>query len=213
MKALVHLRNRFDYASRNSRTLRLTQTDIDALQQLINEENSKQRNTSLEDALLLFYLLKCYKVQNENNKAILREKPLEEINFPMGMPDALDIMKRITMLIDPKEEVIRKIADELWIYQEYERIPKDKDLYMKEMYTDQKWEQKDHISTLKVTPQKMAPIKKEERITYEQVEELLNDLLKKAKEEFPKLKLWNAGYRFKEVKPLNSTNPERWNNK
>jgi hypothetical protein len=212
MKALVHLRNRFDYASRNSGTLRLTQTDIDALQQLINEENSKQRNTSLEDALLLFYLLKCYKVQNENNKAVLREKPLEEINFPMGMPDAMDIMRRITMLIDPKEEVIRKITDELWIYQQYESIPKDRDVYLKEMYREQNWEQNDHLSTLKVTPQKMIPIKKEERITYQQVEELLNDLLKKAKEEFPKLKLWNEGYKFKEVKPLSSADQQRSDN-
>uniref|UniRef100_UPI001C89C5C6 hypothetical protein n=1 Tax=Elizabethkingia meningoseptica TaxID=238 RepID=UPI001C89C5C6 len=71
--------------------------------------------------------------------------------------------------------------------------------------------QKDHISTLKVTQQEMIPIKKEDRITFEQVEELLNKALEYAKSNFPMFNALDKDFlKFIETKPLNSENPERW---
>ncbi len=126
MKALKHLTNRFSFAWNNSKRLNVTAQDIEALNILIQEENSKKRNESLEDALILFYLLKVYKVHNENNKLVLKHKKPDEIGFPMGMPEASDILNRLAILLNPKHEVIKMIADELWLYQEYERMPKIK---------------------------------------------------------------------------------------
>lgn len=211
MKALKHLTNRFSYAWNRSKKLNVTREDIEAINTLVREEKTKQRNTQLEDSLILFYLLAAYKVQNEKNKAILVKRRPEEVRYPLGMPEASTILNRLSNILDPKHQIIQMIADELWIYQEYERIPKDRDLYMKEMYSEQEWEQKGHLSTLKVTPQEMIPIKKEDRITFEQIEELLDKALEYAKSNFPMFNALDKDFlKFIETKPLNSENLERW---
>ncbi|KPE50127.1 hypothetical protein [Chryseobacterium indologenes] len=210
MKALKHLVNRFNYAWNGSKRLFLEKRDIDALNILIQEENSKKRNTQLEDSLILFYLLAAYKVQNKNNKAILEKRKPEEVRFPLGMPEASTILNRLSNILDPKQQIIQMIADELWIYQEYERIPKDRDLYLKEL--------QEGINTwgksIVLTDQEMIPIKKEDRITFEQVEELLNKALEYAKDNFPMFNALDKDFlKFIETKPLNSENPERWKDK
>ncbi|MBE4949939.1 hypothetical protein [Chryseobacterium culicis] len=205
MKAIRHLKNRFEYALNGSGSIKVNQNDIDALNALIKEENLKQRNTELEDSLILFYLLSAYKVQNVKNQAYLQEKNPDEIRFPLGMPEASVILNNLSSRINPKQQIIQMIADELWIYQEYERIPKDRDLYMKEMYSEQEWDQKDHLSTLKVTEQEMIPIKKEDRITFEQVEELVNKAIAYAKDNFPMFRKLDKGFlQFMKIEPLSS---------
>lgn len=205
MKAIRHLKNRFEYALNGSGSMRVNQNDIDALNALIKEENSKGRNTELEDALILFYLLCAYKVQNVQNKAIIQERSPQEIRFPLGMPEASVILNNLSNRISPKQQIIQMIADELWIYQEYERMPKDKDLYMKEMYSDRQWSQKDHLSTLKVSSQDMIPIKKEDRITFEEVEGLVNKALMHAKDNFPMFKALDKGFiKFMTIEPISS---------
>lgn len=205
MKAIRHLKNRFEYALNGSGSIKVNQNDIDALNALIKEENTKCRNTELEDSLILFYLLSAYKVQNIKNKAFLQEKNEDEIRFPLGLPEASVILNNLSNRINPKQQIIKMIADELWIYQEYERIPKDRDLYMKEMYSEQEWEQKDHLSTLKVTKQEMIPIEKEDRITFEQVEELVNKALAYAKDNFPMFKKLDKGFmQFMKIEPLSN---------
>lgn len=205
MKAIRYLKNRFEYALNGSGSIKVNQNDIDALNALIKEENTKCRNTELEDSLILFYLLSAYKVQNIKNKAYLQEKNEDEIRFPLGMPEASVILNNLSSRINPKQQIIQMIADELWIYQEYERIPKDRDLYMKEMYSEQEWERKDHLSTLKVTKQEMIPIKKEDRITFEQVEELVNKAIAYAKDNFPMFRKLDKGFmQFMKIEPLSS---------
>ncbi|WP_288435305.1 hypothetical protein [uncultured Chryseobacterium sp.] len=205
MKAIRHLKNRFEYALNGSGSIKVNQNDIDALNALIKEENLKQRNTELEDSLILFYLLSAYKVQNVKNQAYLQEKNPDEIRFPLGLPEASVILNNLSSRINPKQQIIQMIADELWIYQEYERIPKDRDLYMKEMYSEQEWDQKDNLSTLKVTKQEMIPIKKEDRITFEQVEELVNKAIVYAKDNFPMFRKLDKGFlQFMKIEPLSS---------
>ncbi|SHH89938.1 hypothetical protein SAMN05421866_4192 [Chryseobacterium oranimense] len=203
MKAIRHLKNRFEYALNGSGSMKVNQNDIDALNALIKEENTKNRNTELEDSLILFYLLSAYKVQNVNNKALLKEKDPEEIRFPLGMPEASVILNNLSSRINPKQQIIQMIADELWIYQEYERIPKDRDLYLKEMHIDPSWEKQGDFSIQKITPQEMIPIKKEDRITFEQVEELLNNAIKHAKDNFPMFKALDQEFvKFMKIEPL-----------
>lgn len=205
MKAIRYLKNRFEYALGGSGSIKVNQNDIDALNALIKEENTKCRNTELEDSLILFYLLSAYKVQNIKNKAFLQEKNEDEIRFPLGMPEASLILNKLSSRINPKQQIIQMIADELWIYQEYERIPKDRDLYIKEMYSEQVWDQKDNLSSLKVTKQEMIQIKKEDRITFEQVEELLNKSIAYAKDNFPMFKKLDQGFaKFMKIEPLSS---------
>lgn len=197
MKALKHLRDRFEFAIKSSKILKINQLDIEAIDILIQEENERQRNTSIEDALILFYLLMTYKVSNDKNKAILNTVPKEKISFPMGMPEAANTLATLSKMINPKKEVIRRIADELWIYQEYERIPKDKDLWMKEYNSVTEELKNDHG----FTKQEYTPIPPEERITYEQVEELLEDALRSAKENFPMFNALNNDF-FRFLEPL-----------
>lgn len=207
MKALKHLTNRFTFAWNNGKRLNVTAQDIEAINILIQEENSKKRNESLEDALILFYLLKVYRVHNENNKLILKNKRPEEISFPMGLPEASDILNRLSILLYPKHEVIKMIADELWLYQEYERMPKNKEQWLQDV---------DRVTstqseTVIFSPNEYVPIPEDQRITFEQVEVLINDSLKKAKENFPKFKILHSDHlEFIETKPFNSENPERW---
>lgn len=199
MKALKHLKNRFEYAMNGSGSIKVNNNDINALNALIKEENTKKRNTQLEDALILFYLLSCYKVQNQKNKAFLAKKNNEEIRFPMGMPDADFIINRLTNLIDPKDEMIRMIADELWIYQEYERIPVNKEQYFTEIENGMAQDGK----SFSVSRQPMKPIPKDERITFEAVKELLDKAIESAKNNFPMLKTLNDDFiKFVEHKPL-----------
>jgi hypothetical protein len=184
MKALNYLRSRFDFAIKGNGTIKVNQNDIEALNKLIELENSQKKNEDLEDSLLLFYILGVYKVHNEKNKVKLRELAPSEIKFPLGLPEVNSILSRLSKLIDPKEAIFQMIAQELWIYQEYERIPKDKNLYLNEIEEGmEKWG-KDVI----VTKQEKIPIPKEERILFEDVKMLLNSELKKAKETFPMFK-------------------------
>lgn len=207
MKALKHLADRFSFVWNNSKKMNVTQKDIEAINILIQEENSKKRNESLEDALILFYLLKVYKVHNENNKLILKNKNPEEIGFPMGLPEASDILNRLAILLNPKHEVIKMIADELWLYQEYERMPKDKQKWLDDMERISST----HGETVHLSSNEYIPIPEDQRITFEQVEALINDSLKKAKENFPKFKILHSDHlEFIETKPLNSENPDRW---
>lgn len=198
MKALNHLRNRFEFAIKSgSKKLTLNQLDIEALDSLIQEENTRQRNTAIEDALILFYLLQAYKVSNKNNKAILEVFPASEIKFPMGMPEASNTLARLSKLINPKKEVIRMIADELWIYQEYERIPKDKAKYLDELQNGIDTPGADMV----ITKQEYIPIPEDERITFDQVEELLEKALESAKKNFPMFNALNNDF-FRFIEPL-----------
>jgi len=199
MKALNHLHNRFEYAIKGTKTIKVNQHDIEALNTLIQEENNRKRNTALEDALILFYLLMTYKVTNKKNKAILQAYPESEIKFPMGLPEASNTLARLSVMINPKKEVIRMIADELWIYQEYERIPKDKAKYLDEVRKGIDTPGADMV----ITKQEYVPIPEDNRITFDQVEELLEKALQSAKENFPMFKAMNNDFfRFIEPVPL-----------
>jgi hypothetical protein len=191
MNAIKYLHNRFGYAIKNNGNIKVNQQDIEAINKLV--EMDDKINTDLEDSLLLFYLFWIYGIENEKNKVKLKEKPIEEIKFPLGLTPPLDVLKKISQLLSPKPYIIKKITDELLIYQEYERLPKNKDLYINEL--------NEGIAkfgkNIKFTPQKMVPIAEEDKIKYEDVEKLLEDLLKTAKNDFPMLNALSKGAKWK----------------
>lgn len=197
MNAVKYLHNRFSFAIKNNGTIKVNQQDIEAINKLV--ENEKERNTDLEDALLLYYLLCTFKVRNIENKMTLEQKPLDDIFFPMGLAEPMRVLEKLSWSLNPKEIVIKNIADEIWIYQEYERLYKDQELRNKELeeIRDNKGIQtKDGvITTFYVTRQESVPI--DRKSTYEEIENLINDFLDKAKNDLSILTSVSKGMKWK----------------
>ena len=132
MKAVNYFIKRFEYAAKGNGTIKLNQNDIDALNQIIEFYNTNYKNTELEDSLLLFYILQNWKVENRNNEAILLEKKPNEDNI-MGIRDSISLLQKICMLILPKKHLYNCIAQELWVHQAYNKVPKEKWITEKEV--------------------------------------------------------------------------------
>lgn len=102
MRALSYLKNRFAYAAKGTGSLKINLNDMEALNDIINFINSKEVNTSLEDSLLLFYILAQWKIELRNSELGLT--PNEGSSTIMN---AHQILERLCMRIFPKEDVIR----------------------------------------------------------------------------------------------------------
>lgn len=122
MRAIRHLKNRFEFAAKNGKPLYINQNDVDALNQIIEFANGKPKNTALEDSLMLFYLLQYWKVENIENQKIALKEAKQGI-FEITGPDI--ILERLSMLIDPKSRVIDQIRDELRVHQAMNGVPKE----------------------------------------------------------------------------------------
>ena len=132
MRALNYFIKRFEYAAKKNGTIKLNQYDIDALNQIIEFYNTNYKNTELEDSLLLFYILQNWKVENQNNQAIMLEKKPDEGNI-MGIRDSISLLQKICMLILPKKHLYNWIAQELWVHQAYNKVPREKWITEKEV--------------------------------------------------------------------------------
>ena len=134
MKAVNYFIKRFEYAAKGNGTIKLNQNDIDALNQIIEFYNTGNKNTELEDSLLLFYILQNWKVENQNNQAIILEKKPDEGNI-MGIRDSISLLQKICMLILPKKHLYNWIAQELCVHQAYNKVPKEKWITEKDVET------------------------------------------------------------------------------
>ena len=132
MRAVNYFIKRFEYAAKRNGTIKLNQDDVDALNQIIEFYNTGYKNTELEDSLLLFYILQNWKVENQNNQAIMLEKKPDEGNI-MGIRDSISLLQKICMLINPKKHLYNWIAHELWAHQAYNKVPKEKWITEKEV--------------------------------------------------------------------------------
>lgn len=193
MNPTKYFYNRFSYAVKNNGTIKVNQQDIEAINKLIEEDG--KRNTDLEDALILYFLFWRYSIENENNKLKLKEIPLDKIRFPLGISTPYNILNELSKVLDPKPVVVKKIVDEIWVYQEYERVYINKELRERELEENKFKEDENGIKTYYVSKQDMIPIDK--KVIYEEVSELLEKALKKAKNDFPKI---NALYNGQEWK-------------
>ena len=132
MRAVNYFIKRFEYAAKSNGTIKLNQNDIDALNQIIEFYNTGYNNTELEDALLLFYILQNWKVENKNNQAIMLKKQDTNGNI-MEISDSINLLKKICISLYPKKHIYNQIATELWAYQAYNKVPKEKWITEKEV--------------------------------------------------------------------------------
>lgn len=183
MNAIKYFHNRFSFAVKNNGTIKVNQQDIEAVNKLIEIE--KSRNTDLEDALMLYYIFCMYQIENSNNKLKIAEN---KAVYPLGINTPLSVLENLSKLLDPKPYMMQKIAEEIWIYQEYERVYQHQELYKQEV-KDDVWYKCGIYSMLKLTPQEKIPIPKDQKTTLSEIEEILDTALKTAKEDFSKIKM------------------------
>lgn len=125
MRAVKHFISRFQYAIKGNGTIKINQNDLDALNEIIDFYNNNYKNTHLEDALLLFYLLQNWKVANINNEKIILENQRQKLGT-LKLPDAELTLQKLSMLLNPKKQVIKEITTELRANQAHNGVPKEK---------------------------------------------------------------------------------------
>ena len=124
MRAVNYFIKRFEYAAKKNGVIKLNQDDVDALNQIIEFYNTGNKNTELEDSLLLFYILQNWKVENKNNQQLAFIERNE--NNIMKVTSSIELLKKICVSLRPKNNIFKEIATELWAYQAYNKIPKEK---------------------------------------------------------------------------------------
>ena len=122
MRPINYFKKRFEYAIKSAGkdkkpTICLNQNDIEALNQIIEFYDKQYKNTQLEDALLLFYILQNWKVENKEN---LQMKEISDGIFKLT--DSKIIFQRIGMQMQPKAEVIKNITSELRLHQKINNV-------------------------------------------------------------------------------------------
>lgn len=122
MRALNHLKKRFEFAVQTNKPIYPNQNDIEAINQLIEFVNGKV-DTSLEDALILFYLLQHFKVENIKNEKL---KLTDEHKGVFELPNADFLLQKLTNSLKPMDLIIQEIRDELRVHQAINDVPKDK---------------------------------------------------------------------------------------
>ena len=125
MRAVKYFISRVEYALKGNGTIKVNQNDLDALQQIIDFYNTNYKNTHLEDALLLFYILQNWKVANINNEKIIMQQHSEKLGI-FEIPNAHIILQKLTMMLNPKKQVIKEITTELRAHQAHNKVPKEK---------------------------------------------------------------------------------------
>ena len=125
MRAINYFKKRFEFAAKGNGTIKLNTNDVEALNQIIEFYDSQNRNTQLEDALLLFYILQNWKVENINNEKIMMVKKPDEGNI-MNISDSLKLLDKICSMLNPKEYIYFQITNELWVHQALNKVPKEK---------------------------------------------------------------------------------------
>lgn len=130
MRALEHLKKRFEFSLMSKKPIHLNQNDIDALNQIIEFVNGKPKNEHLEDALMLFYILQHWKVENINNNTLKMRENKRGV-FEISGADLL--LKKLTLLVDPKKEIFNEIWTELRIHQAKNNIPKNERIKLKDV--------------------------------------------------------------------------------
>ena len=125
MRAVKHFISRFQYAINGNGPIKVNQNDLDALNEIIEYYNTNYKNTHLEDALILFFLLQNWKVANINNEKIVLKHQGQNLGT-FQLPDAELTLQKLSMMLNPKKQVIREITTELRAHQAHNGVPKEK---------------------------------------------------------------------------------------
>ncbi|MCT3835848.1 hypothetical protein HZQ12_17795 [Elizabethkingia anophelis] len=103
MRAINHLRKRFEFAIRDKKPIYVNQNDVDALNQLIEFTNTG-KDTNLEDALILLFILQYWRTQNNDNKQYTGVLKIDSISV---------VFQKLCMLVNSKAMIIDEITTEL----------------------------------------------------------------------------------------------------
>lgn len=129
MRAINYFKNRFQFAVNNSGTIKVNQNDVNALNDLITWANGQGQNTQLEDSLLLFWVLSYWSVELENGKPQLNEQPKGFLEIS----DLRTVFDRLCTRLMPKDEVIKRIFEDLQLGQLANGIPLEKSISFDEV--------------------------------------------------------------------------------
>ena len=128
MRAVNYFKKRFEFALKGNGSIKINQNDLYALNQVIEFYNDKYKNTQLEDALLLFYLLQNWKVENKENLTLK-----ETSQGIFKITDSKSLFQRIGRLLAPKNEIVKQITIELRLHQKMNNVPDDKMIELKDV--------------------------------------------------------------------------------
>lgn len=116
MKAVSYLKSQFSYAIKGNGRLNINQNHVDALNEIIDFVNGKSHENDVEDALMLFYLLRIWRIDNEKNKLKLSER--KEISNPKLA------LEELFFSVKPKEAIIDEIFTEFRSHQLMNNVQK-----------------------------------------------------------------------------------------
>lgn len=123
MKALIHLKKRLEWSAKNNKPLWVNEDDLNSLNELIDFFNgNKPRETELEDALMLFYILQNWKIENKYNEWLTA---IEEKKSIMKLTDSGILLEKLSLSLRPKENIITEIWHELRLYQAMNNTSKE----------------------------------------------------------------------------------------
>lgn len=125
MRSLNYIKSQIEFAAKGTGKITVNQNLIDAFNDVAEFINGKEHNTNFEDSLVLFYLMRVFKIDNELNKLSL------SVNNELSNPHL--VIDELFLSVKPKENVIDEIYTELKIHQLYNKIPKDKSLKKKDV--------------------------------------------------------------------------------
>lgn len=120
MKSLNYIKNRVEFAAAGNKRLTVDHNFVNALNDVIEFVNGKQNNEDAEDALMLFYLLQVWKIDNEKN----RVKHSENRQGMFTLSNPYITLQDLILSVRPKENIIDEIYTEIRAHQLYNRIPK-----------------------------------------------------------------------------------------
>ena len=129
MRALNHLRKRFESSIKDKKPMYINQNDVDALNDLIEIINGKSKNEHLEDALMLFYINQFWRVEN------VEDNLLRMVHDAEFLTPAEILLKKLSHLIRPKKMMYGEIFMELRLRQVLNKIPKEKRVKFEDVET------------------------------------------------------------------------------
>lgn len=121
MRGLNYLRNKIEFAANGNGKITVDKNLVNALNEIIDFVNGKPQNTDSEDALLLFYLLQVWKIDNEKNKLKIEQNRTGIFT----LSDPFLTLESLLMSARPKENVLDELYTEMRVYQLRNKLPKD----------------------------------------------------------------------------------------
>ena len=107
MRSINYFKNRFEFAMQNTGTIKVNQTDINALNDLIAFANGN-KNSELEDSLLLFWVFYYWSVEISNDQIKLVNNDIF-----LKLTNIHTVFDRLCTRVLPKNELIKDLTNTL----------------------------------------------------------------------------------------------------